>query len=218
MSLGKGAIISNYNNQNLNVNSSTEGELVTTHDQCPDILHTLYFIEAQGYTIDKSIIYQDNHSTICLEVNRRISSVKKNKHTSSRFFFITDKIAKREVEVEYFLTEKMWCDIINNTKQGASNIMYCSHLMNVPVDYDGKVERKAILRFCPEIVVYPRPIRVQFVGVCWRVASRIPDGTRHESHDENIFGEQPRKKLVTKDLPSDLLNDKNKKVSDKRSY
>ena len=29
-----------------------------------DVMHTLYFIEAQGYAIDKNVIYQDNQSTI----------------------------------------------------------------------------------------------------------------------------------------------------------
>ena len=124
----------------------------------------------------------------------------------------------------------MWCDILNNPKQGAPSIQDCSHLMNVPVDYDDKVERKANhptllvikqddeIKVTPLFGIYQRLIQVWCAGVCWRVASRSPDGTRHESHDENIFGEQPRKTLVTKDLPSDLLNDENKKVSDKRSY
>ena len=48
MTLGKGAIISNSNKQKINVNSYTEGELVAIHDQLPDIMHTLYFREAQG--------------------------------------------------------------------------------------------------------------------------------------------------------------------------
>ena len=52
MTMGKGAIISNSNKQKLNVGSSTESELVATHDQMPDVMHTLYFIEAQGYAID----------------------------------------------------------------------------------------------------------------------------------------------------------------------
>ena len=64
MAMGKGAIISNLNKQKLNVGSSREGELVAAHDQIPDVMHTLYFIEAQGYTIDKDVIYQDNQSTI----------------------------------------------------------------------------------------------------------------------------------------------------------
>ena len=48
MTLVKGAIISNSKNQKLNVNSSTKVELVATHDQLPDIVHTLYFIDTQG--------------------------------------------------------------------------------------------------------------------------------------------------------------------------
>ena len=85
MTLGNVAIISNYNKKKLNVNSSTEGEIVATHDQLPDILHTMYFIEAQGYTIDKNIIYQDNQSTIRIYVSGRTSLGKKTKHISSLF-------------------------------------------------------------------------------------------------------------------------------------
>jgi len=57
MTLGKGAIISNSNKQKLNSGSSTESKLVATHDQMPDVMHTLYFIEAQGYEMDKNVIY-----------------------------------------------------------------------------------------------------------------------------------------------------------------
>ena len=142
MTMGKGAIISNSNKQKLNVGSSTESELVATHDQMPDVMHTLYFIEAQGYAIDKNIIYQDNQSTIRLEVNGKMSSGKKTKHISSRFFFITDKVARGEVDVEYCPTEKMWCDILNKPKQGASYRLDRSHLMNVPIEYDDDVERR----------------------------------------------------------------------------
>ena len=107
MTMGKGAITSNSNKQKLNVGSSTESELVATHDQMPDVMHTLFFIEAQGYAIDKNVIYQDNQSAFRLEVNGKMSSGKKTKHISSRFFFITDKVAPGEVDVEYCPTEKM---------------------------------------------------------------------------------------------------------------
>ena len=65
-----------------------------------------------------------------------MSSGKKTKHISSRFFFITDKIARGEVNVEYCPTEKIWHDILNKPKQGASFRLDRSHLMNVPVKYD----------------------------------------------------------------------------------
>jgi len=72
----------------------------------PDVLHTFYFIEAQGYAIDKNGIYQDNQSTITREVNGKLSSDMKTKHISSRIFFISDKIARGGVYVEYYLAEK----------------------------------------------------------------------------------------------------------------
>ena len=65
------------------------------------ILHTLYFIEARGYTIYKTIIYEDNQSTIRLEVNGRTSLVKKTKHISSIFSFIYVNIDKGEGYMEY---------------------------------------------------------------------------------------------------------------------
>ena len=124
----------------------------------------------------------------------------------------------------------MWCDILNNPKQGAPSIQDCSHLMNVPVDYDDKVERKANhptllgikqdngIKVTPLFGIYQRLIQVRCAGVCWRVASRSPDGTQHKYHDENSFREHPRKTSATKDLPNDLLNNKKENVSDKISY
>ena len=124
------------------MNRSTEGELVSTYDHMPDILHTLYFIDAQGSTIDKSIIYQCNKPTIRLEVNGRIISVNKTKHISSHFLFITDKISKGGVDVDYCPTDNMWCDILKNPNQGAPYRLDCSHLINFPVDFVDKVDRK----------------------------------------------------------------------------
>ena len=73
----------------------------------------------------------------------RISSGKKTKHISSHCFPVTCKIAKGELDMVYFPTEKTWCDILNKPKQGAPYWLDHSHFMNVPVDYDDKVERKA---------------------------------------------------------------------------
>jgi hypothetical protein len=56
--------------------SSTEAELVGVDDVMPQVLWTLYFLEAQGYNIDDKIIYQDYKNSILLETNRRGSSEK----------------------------------------------------------------------------------------------------------------------------------------------
>ena len=55
--LEKGISLEIPTGKKLNVNISIEGYLVANNDQLPDILHTLYFIEAQFYTINNIIIY-----------------------------------------------------------------------------------------------------------------------------------------------------------------
>ena len=60
MGLGKGAVVSKSMKQKLNVRSSSEGEPVRIDDALPWILWTRYFIEAQGYTVDQNILFQDN--------------------------------------------------------------------------------------------------------------------------------------------------------------
>ena len=62
MSLGRGAVMSFSRGQKLNVRSSTECELVGINDAIPPIMWGKYFIEAQGWTVDHNILYQDNKS------------------------------------------------------------------------------------------------------------------------------------------------------------
>jgi hypothetical protein len=69
MSLGRSAPISFSRKQKLNVRSSCEGELVGVDDALPLILWARYFIEAQGYTVEQNILFQDNKSTILLATN-----------------------------------------------------------------------------------------------------------------------------------------------------
>ena len=71
MSMGKGVILSFSRGQTLNAGSSTEAELIGIADSLRIILWTMYFMEAQGYTIDTNIIFQDNKLTILLATNGR---------------------------------------------------------------------------------------------------------------------------------------------------
>ena len=45
--------------------------------------------------------------------------------------------------MDYCTTEKIWYDIIDKPKQGASYLLNLRHLTNVPVDNDSKVEQNA---------------------------------------------------------------------------
>ena len=71
---GRGSIISILKKQKINTKSSTEAELIGADNELPQMLWPRYFLEAQGYGIDKNILYQDNMSAILLEKNGKKSS------------------------------------------------------------------------------------------------------------------------------------------------
>ena len=79
MTLGRGAVISG-------------SVLVGVDDAMPKVLCSLYFIQEQGYDMTHALIYQDNKSSILLEVNGKRSSTKRMKHIKNKYFFVTDKV------------------------------------------------------------------------------------------------------------------------------
>ena len=59
-----------------------EDEVIGAYNALPQALWDKYFYEAQGYTVGHTIIYQENKSSILLEVNVKLSSSKYTKHIS----------------------------------------------------------------------------------------------------------------------------------------
>ena len=141
MSLGKGATVSISKKHPVNTKSSTESEIVGADQALTPCIWSKNFIEAQGYTVEHNIMYQDNQAAMRLEVNGALSSSKRTKHIKRRYFFIKDKIADRELEVQYCPTELMKADILTKPKQGKGFRVDRGELMNVPVDYDDEIER-----------------------------------------------------------------------------
>lgn len=135
MSLGRGAPMSFSWKQKLNVRSSCEGELVGIDDALPHILWARYFIEAQGYTVEQNVMYQDNKSTILLANNGRWSSSKRTKHIKLRYFFIKDKVQSGDVSIEYRPTDQMWSDVLTKPKQGTAFRQDWAMLMNCDVAF-----------------------------------------------------------------------------------
>ena len=59
MSMGKGSVVNISRKHKMNFGSSTESELVSVADLLGMMLWYKYFMEAQGYTIENNILYQD---------------------------------------------------------------------------------------------------------------------------------------------------------------
>jgi hypothetical protein len=130
-SLGRGFPLTTSKKQKLNTRSSTESEVVGVDDCMPAILWTRYFMKAQGYGVRENIVYQDNKSAILLEKNGKASSTKRTKHINIRFFFVTDRVKKNEVSVEWCPTEDMIADFMTKPTQGALFRKFRDQIMGV---------------------------------------------------------------------------------------
>jgi hypothetical protein len=142
LGFGQGMPISFSHKQKLNVKSSTEGEVVGVDDAMPQVCWTRYFLEAQGYDMQPTLIYQDNKSAMLLEEYGKASSSKRTKHINVRYFFVKDKIEKGEIRLEHCPTEEMWADVHTKPKQGKIFSVFRGVLMGIETDYDDKVHEQ----------------------------------------------------------------------------
>jgi len=124
ITLGKGSVYSTSTRQKINMKSSTESELVGLSDVLPQILLTRYFLEAQGYQVSDSIVYQDNQSAILLEENGKASSGRQTRHINIRYFFVKDRIDSGDMRVTYCPTEEMIADFFTKPLQGGAFIRF----------------------------------------------------------------------------------------------
>jgi hypothetical protein len=118
LSLGRGFPIVSSTKHKLNTRSSTEAELVSVDDCMPIILWSRYFLLEQGYGVEDNILFQDNRSAILLEKNEKMSSSKRTKHINVRYYFVTDRITKGELKVQWCPTNDMIADYMTKPLQG----------------------------------------------------------------------------------------------------
>jgi hypothetical protein len=150
MSVGKGAAFATSTRQKLNTKSSTEAELVAVDDAMPQILWTRNFLEAQGYAVSDNVVFQDNQSAMLLEKNGKRSSSKRTRHINIRYFFVTDRIASREVSVEYCPTGEMLADFFTKPLQGANFRKFRNRILNLSDEDLRTYTRLAEADGCPE--------------------------------------------------------------------
>ena len=131
MTLGRGTIMSKSTKQKINTKSSTESELVGASDSVPQIVWTNYFIAAQGYEINDTILYQDNTSAIAMETNGKLSSGKRTKHINIRYFFIQDRVRNGEITLKYCPTDQMLADYFTKPLQGIKFIQFRDMILGI---------------------------------------------------------------------------------------
>ena len=131
LTMGKGAIISSSTKQKMNTRSSTEAEIVSSDDQLSLVLWTRLFLEEQGYEVKQNVIMRDNQSTMKLELNGKNSSGRRTRHLNIRFFYLTDQIEKKRVEIEYCPTDLMWADFMSKPLQGKKFQEFRRDIMNL---------------------------------------------------------------------------------------
>ena len=117
--------------QKLNTKSSTEAELVAADNAAVMILWTKLFLEEQGYTVEKNILYQDNKSAILLQENGRKSSGKRTRALNVRYFFLTDQVEKGNLTITYCPTDAMIGDFMSKLLQGSKFRQFSDDIMGV---------------------------------------------------------------------------------------
>ena len=113
--------------QKLNTTSSTEAELVGVSDSMPFNMWCTYFFKEQGKEIGegntvigkRNILYQDNESCIKLAKYGKSSSTRRTRHIHIRYFAITDRVKKKEIEIHYCPTGEMLGDFYTKPVQGS---------------------------------------------------------------------------------------------------
>ena len=134
MMLGKGGTCNASTKQKLNTRSSTESEIVGSDDAMSQLLWTNYFLEAQGWFSQDTLMGQDNKSCMLLEKNGKASSSKRTKHMNVRCYFVTDRIQKKELKVFCCPTDEMVADFFTKPLQGRKFKKFRNMIMNIKDD------------------------------------------------------------------------------------
>jgi hypothetical protein len=115
MSFGQGMALSYSWKHKIMTKSSTEAELAGVDDSLGYILWARYFMQAQGYEMEASLLYQDNMSAMLLEMNGKASNSKHMKHIKVKFFLL--RIRSTKAILSSGTTRLSRCGLISTRSQ-----------------------------------------------------------------------------------------------------
>jgi hypothetical protein len=130
ITLFRGVLWAKSSKQKLTTKSSTEAELVAISDIIGQVVWMTNFLEAQGYKLPPPKMFEDNLSTIALIKNGKSNS-NRTRHIAIRYFFIAEKVANKEIDIEYKSTDDMLADILTKPLQGKRFKAFRDQLLNI---------------------------------------------------------------------------------------
>ena len=148
MSMGTGTLHNESSKQKLNTRSTTESEVVGVSEYLPYDIWQVNFFKEQGYDIRNNYIYQDNESAAKLEINGRNSCTGNSRHIDIKFFWVKDRVNKKEVEIKYCPTTLMLGDYFTKPLQGSlfrrfrDVIMGKVHINDLLLDPNFKIKER----------------------------------------------------------------------------
>ena len=86
---------------------------------------------SQGYLTGETIIHQDNKSVMLLAENGNWSSSQQTHHLNVRYYFVTDKIAKGEIQIDHCGSSHMIADYFTKPLQGSLFKTFRELMLNV---------------------------------------------------------------------------------------
>ena len=104
--------------------------MIGIDDIISSVLWAKLFMESQGIKVEHFIIYQDNKSTIQLAENGHHSAGKHSRHLNIKYFYITDKLEQKEMEIQYCPTDDMVADYNTKPLQGNKFRKFKRMIMN----------------------------------------------------------------------------------------
>jgi hypothetical protein len=198
ISMGKGMLHCKSSTQKINTKSTTESELVGVSEYLPYDIWYILFFGAQGYKIKQNILFQDNESAIKMEINGRNSCTGNSRHINIKYFWVKDRVDRKEIEVRYCPTHLMLADFFTKALQGnlfrtfRDIIMGYIHIDTILLDpsypLKERVENTNKNRIVSENEEHKKP-RVQMTDVSY--ADIVKRG--RSSNDENIVNKTDKK-------------------------
>ncbi len=129
LTFGSGVLASVSTKQKVNSRSSTEAELLAVDDVISKVLWTKLFVKAQGHKVQANIIYRDNQSSMKLELNGKSSLGKRTQHF--KYFYVTDLIQQKEVQIEFCPTDDMIADYMTKLLTRTTFMLFCCCILNI---------------------------------------------------------------------------------------